>query len=173
MIGWHSGAGTRLWRCPAGPQSSCMRAGHCRCQGLAGLSGWRLHKYRLADLRGPDTRTTSCTARPKHGVRLSWGRSETSKKIKHTRSAIIHGVRCKEQTEGEKKWPLVPLDRPSFSDAIHQTPNNQDQEHHWTDGEWHSEHQQTCFCTQTHTERLVVAEDECATSLPQETITVL
>lgn len=83
MIWWHSGAGTRLWRRPAGPQSSCMRSGHCRCQGLADLSGWRLHKYRLADLRGSDTRTASCTARPKHGVRLSWGRSETSKKIKN------------------------------------------------------------------------------------------
>lgn len=74
----HSGVETHLWSCPAGFQ--CSRSGRSKGQRLTDLSGWRLHKYRLADVCGRQARAASCTARPKQWVGLSWGRLEVSVK---------------------------------------------------------------------------------------------
>lgn len=78
IIWLHSCAEAHLWSCSAGLQRPSIWSGRSSGQRFTGLSGWRLHKYRLTDLCGPKARAASCTARPKQWVGLSCGRLETS-----------------------------------------------------------------------------------------------
>lgn len=104
-----SGAGTCLWRRPAGLQRNCMWSCRYRSQWLAGLSCWRLHKNRLADVRGSNTWTAPRATGPKHGVELPWGGLEAPGKtrITHTVCNYQLGFGCKEKTDRGKERNII------------------------------------------------------------------
>lgn len=94
MAWYHYAVEAHLWSCSAGPQCSRIWSSSSRRQRFTGLSGWGLHKYRPADVCGPETRAASCTAWPKHRVELSWGRLEESIK-KYTQTLRLNRIKKK------------------------------------------------------------------------------
>lgn len=145
------------WSCSAGPQYSSMWSSSSRGQSSPGLRSWRLHKRRLADVRGPETRAAPWTAWPKHWVGLSWGRLEASikkyaQKFKLRMDKIESVAEC---TLVVAHWKIgfffsVPLYRSPFSDAAHQTSNDQHRQQEYTNHRRHDKHHQTLLCTHTN-----------------------